>query len=329
MGPLDRRERGPVSCSVVVATYNRRATLPGVIAPLLADPGTDELVVVVDGCRDGSMELLREQAAHEPRLVPVWIENCGTTAAQAAGARAASNDVLVLIDDDEIVEPGSIARLAAHHADHDELVVAGYVAMRFPERRRRGDFARYIYAKAYEADVSRWESDPDTVLRNLWGGFLSVRRTHFLRAVENGPPPIVGYHNDLDLGARLLELGLRGRFDRSARALHLYERDGEAALRDARSSGRNRVLVHRAHPDVLPPLTPALLQARASGPAKRVQDLLVDHASVRRLARVALEVSGWVHWWRAETGVAGLLWAAEQRRSVLRAFAHDGEATPL
>src|SRR3954452_25350351 len=74
-----------VKASVVMATYNRRALLPCVLDPLLADPAAAEVVVVVDGCDDGSIEYLRERAAAEPRLKPQLIENSGAVRAQQFG----------------------------------------------------------------------------------------------------------------------------------------------------------------------------------------------------------------------------------------------------
>ena len=54
--------------SVVIPTYNDVSVLPDTLAPLLADEATAEVVVVVDGSRDGSYELLQGIADGERRL---------------------------------------------------------------------------------------------------------------------------------------------------------------------------------------------------------------------------------------------------------------------
>ena len=51
--------------SVVIPTHGRRALLEDVLAPVLADPATAEVVVVVDGCDDGSIELVEELRRHD------------------------------------------------------------------------------------------------------------------------------------------------------------------------------------------------------------------------------------------------------------------------
>ncbi|MDQ4142512.1 MAG: glycosyltransferase, partial [Actinomycetota bacterium] len=100
-------ERLP-TVSVVVPTYNRRENLPRVLEPLLADPATTELVVVVDGSRDGSFELVEERAATEPRLKPVFIENQGVARAHQTGVERASGEVVLLLADDVIAAPGLV-----------------------------------------------------------------------------------------------------------------------------------------------------------------------------------------------------------------------------
>src|SRR3954454_20725698 len=82
-----------VKASVVMATYNRRALLPRVLDPLLADPAAFEVVVVVDGCDDAWIEYLRERAAAEPRLKPHLIPNAGAVRAQQHGVEVARGDV--------------------------------------------------------------------------------------------------------------------------------------------------------------------------------------------------------------------------------------------
>ena len=306
-----------VRVSVLLATYNRRALLPEVLAPLLADPATDEIVVVVDGSQDGSLELLTEMAERDARLRPHFIENSGAARALLSGARVARGEILVILDDDEIVSPGAVSGHAAHHAADEDLVVVGYVTMAMPPRRRPGDFSRYVYAEQYERDCRTYERDPGSILLNLWGGFISMRRDRYVQAVTGGPALIEGYHYDLDFGARCMELGLSARFDRSLRALHLYERDRDAYLRDARGSGRNRILVHRAHPQVLPAIDPTFVD-RGLPPLGRIAlRVALRVPLVLLMIGAATTVAGRLRLWHLEENGAALMWAVEQKRGAL------------
>ena len=119
--------------SVVMATYNRRQLLPRVLAPLLDDPATFELVIVVDGCEDGSIEYLEALAAEDPRVRPIFVPNGGRVAAQETGVEAARGDVVVLVmDDDVLAAPGLVSGHARHHERERDLVVVGYMPTERP-----------------------------------------------------------------------------------------------------------------------------------------------------------------------------------------------------
>jgi glycosyltransferase involved in cell wall biosynthesis len=313
--------QGAVRGSVLLATYNRRRLLPRVLEPILADPGAEEVVVVVDGCDDGSLELLQEMAQRDPRLRPHYVTNGGAARALLAGARLARGEVLVILDDDEILEPGAVTGHLHHHEPADDLIVVGFVAMSLPPHRHPGDFSRYLYAKQYARDCEAWESDPTGILLNLWGGFISMGRENFIRAMETAHEFVDGYHYDLDFGARCMELGLQARFDPSLRALHLYERDGAAHLRDARSSGRNRILIHRAHPNVLAPLDAGFVEQGLPPVGRAALKLVMRYPFLFAWLRTATDVVGRLHLWPLESAGAALMFAVEQTRGAREAAA--------
>jgi glycosyltransferase involved in cell wall biosynthesis len=309
-----------LTISVLLATYRRRALLPRVLAPLLADPAASEVVVVVDGCRDGSLEYLQQIALAHPQLKPVFVANGGASRALLTGARVATGDVLVILDDDEILELDSLAGHLRHHAEQDETVVVGHVEMDMPGVRRRGDFSRHTYSRAYDADCARWSADPSTILRNLWGGYMSVRRRDYLRVMEGPWQFIDGYHFDLDFGARCVAVGYHGRFDPSLRVLHLYERDRLGFMRDAYSSGQNRIRVHSAHASVLGSLDPSFVDHGMSGWAVAIVNLALRHWLIYHLVTLGLTIAGLLGLWDLETRASFLLWAIEQKRGAMDAM---------
>jgi glycosyltransferase involved in cell wall biosynthesis len=309
-----------LAISVLLATYQRRLLLPRVLAPLLADPAAGEVVVVVDGCRDGSLEYLQQIALAHPQLKPLFVENGGASRALLAGAQVATGDVLVILDDDEIAELDSLARHLHHHAEQAETVVVGYVEMDMPRVRRRGDFSRYKYSRAYDADCAQWSADPSVILRGLWGGYMSIRRRDYLRVMEGREQFIDGYHFDLDFGARCLALGYQARFDPSLRVLHLYERDRSGFIRDAYSSGQNRIRVHSAHASVLGSLDPSFVDRGLPAWAAAIVNLALEHRLIYKLVSLGLTIAGLLGLWDLETDASGLLWAIEQKRGALDAM---------
>lgn len=236
------------SVTVVVPTYNRVHMLERVLRPLLADPAAAEVLVVVDGGSDGSLELVEGLAEEHPRLRGLRIANSGDMGARDAGARAARHDVVLFIDDDVVADPGLVTGHARRHAEGAADVVVGYMPVRLGPRRRQ-DFALRLYARAYEGRCAIYESDGDSPLRDLWGGNFSMRREDCLRVGMANPRFTEHYHADRDFGLRCVAAGLRGVFDRSLSATHLHQRELDGFLRDYRSQGAARIVTRELHPD--------------------------------------------------------------------------------
>jgi glycosyltransferase involved in cell wall biosynthesis len=235
--------------SVVIPTYNRRAQLRTVLAPLLADPAATEIVVVVDGSRDGSLEELQALAATDPRLIAVFQENAGEGAARQAGVERATGDVVLLLDDDVEAQPGLVAGHARHHAQREDLVVLGYMPPVPPQDGDPDAFSIQLYAEAYEGRCASYEEDPGLILRHLWAGNVSLRRATVLEVGIGSDVYDERYHPDREFGLRLLGHGLTGAFDRELRARHHYHRPLQSFIKDARSQGAGWTLVHQLHGD--------------------------------------------------------------------------------
>jgi GT2 family glycosyltransferase len=313
--------------SVVIPTRGRRDRLRRVLPPLLADRATAEVVVVVDGEADDSFQVLQDLARRFGRLRPFQIERAGTAHARLAGVRQAYHDVVLLLDDDVLAAPGLVSGHAARHAGRFDLVVAGYMPVALPPRRAPGDFARHVYAREYERHCARWEADPDSVLSSLWAGNVSLRRASWLQAMGDGSELVDGYHEDLDFGLRCAAAGLRGVFDRSLRARHLYQRDPGAFGRDARSSGASLVAVHRRHGDVLEPLAPDFFAQALPWPARPLVRAAERRPGLERLARTATWLAGRLRRFRLESAGGHVLWSIGQARGAEEARAAKAAAS--
>ena len=115
------------SISVVAPIYNEVENLPllheAVRAALDALGREYELVLVDDGSRDGSAELLAEMAAGDPRVKVIQFRrNYGQTAAMQAGMQAARGDIVVTIDADLQNDPADIPMMVAKLEEGYDLV---------------------------------------------------------------------------------------------------------------------------------------------------------------------------------------------------------------
>jgi glycosyltransferase involved in cell wall biosynthesis len=310
------------SVSVVIPTYERRERLPELLDAVLAEPAA-EIIVVVSACRDGSLELLEERARGEPRLRPMFVAEPGQTVALQVGVEASASDVVLMLDDDVLPQPGLVEGHARHHAAGEGLVVLGYMPVARPSRRRRGEFPLHLYSYDYERTCEGYEREPGSILESLWAGNVSMRRADCLRVgLRPGPgiPAGYGYHEDRDLGLRCRAAGLRGVFDRRLCARHLYEKTPAAFRRAARNSGVTRAAVHRSHADAVGPLPDDFFVRAAPMPGR----LLVRLARRRRarwpvlvLLGTIAAVAGTLRLFRVETHAGFLIGLVEQQRGAL------------
>jgi glycosyltransferase involved in cell wall biosynthesis len=244
-----------MGASVVIPTHDRRRGIEQTVRAALADEATREVIVVVDGCRDGTYECLVGLARHDSRVRPLWQDNSGASSARQKGVEHARNPVVVLLDDDVVAEPGLITGHVGHHARAPRRVVLGYMPVMgrstWPE-----NVTSALYSMSYEEQCRRYERDPAHVLIALWAGNMSLRRADALEVgLDNGALPL-GYLADRELGLRLMKAGFTGVFDRSLRGWHHYSRSLEGRRRDAVTTARDRWKLHDIHGDVLGPVPP-------------------------------------------------------------------------
>jgi undecaprenyl-phosphate 4-deoxy-4-formamido-L-arabinose transferase len=112
------RMESKLSLSVVVPVYNSEALLRPLVArlePVLRDiAGEFELVLVNDGSRDRSWNVVRELCAEHPWIRAIdMMRNYGQHNAILCGIRAARHSIIVTMDDDLQHPPEEIPKLLA------------------------------------------------------------------------------------------------------------------------------------------------------------------------------------------------------------------------
>jgi GT2 family glycosyltransferase len=235
-----------------VPTYNGRDSLPktlGALGRQTFPAERYEVVVVVDGSEDGTLELL---AALEPsfELRTVWQENRGRAAAINAGLAAAHGEVVVLLDDD--LEPARtfLAEHARAHGDGRPRGVVGVVRFRLDGS--TPPFARY-WGWRFEHFLARIGAlGPELPWSSTYTGAFSARLEDLV-AVGGFDESFDGYGlEDYELALRLSRAGVELRLCPDAVALHGYAKSFPQAAWDARERGGSAVTFKRLHPDVDP-----------------------------------------------------------------------------
>ena len=113
---------GPMKISVVMAAFNAEKYLREAMDSILAQTYGDlELIVLDDKSTDGSLQILKEYAAADPRVVVLENEqNMGLTKSLNKGLAVAKGEYIARMDADDISVPDRFAKQVAFLDSHPD-----------------------------------------------------------------------------------------------------------------------------------------------------------------------------------------------------------------
>ncbi|QAY72218.1 glycosyltransferase [Agromyces protaetiae] len=297
--------------TVVIPSYRRLERLPPLIRTY-REQGADEIVVVLDGPHPGWAEALDGLADRAPVVVRELPVNRGLALARIAGLERATSDVVILADDDVAPKPGLVDHHRTFHAANPDHALLGYMPVRLPARRSRDQAATFLYARDYANQVEAWRTGSSAdLLQSFWGGNASVPRERYLAAESFKPSVRLDYNEDLDLGLRLLAIGVHAAFDERAAAEHLHSRSLKAFLAECVVRGES---VHEF--ELRWPVLPRQLAELVLIPddhhpfvaaAQRRIAARDTPALLERTLVAGYHATGAVHAWRAQEAITRLL----------------------
>jgi GT2 family glycosyltransferase len=264
------------SVSVLFLTRGRPDLIDRAVSAVLEDSATTEVVVVVDDDPVTHRALVRRAEA-DPRIRVTTTPPPGednlfrVQRGRDHGARLASSEVILALDDDVVARPGLVSGHARRHATGEEgLVLVGYMPVASRRRWPWSHAAVEMYSDSYEDHCRRYDEAPEEILRVLWGGNVSLRRSRWLEAIEGGR--VHCYLEDQEFGLLLLRRGSRGEFDRDLLGDHWYERDLRSFVKRAEVTTGAHDVLRSAYPDLVDPEEPL--------DRRRSLDVLIRIASI-------------------------------------------------
>ena len=236
--------------SVVIPTYNRAGRLRACLDSLAnqtAAPSSFEVVVVVDGSTDGTVDLLTQLKPPFP-LRFICQENAGQNAARNRGVSEAMSPLCLFLDDDIVADRRLVEEHLQAHGDDQDVVGIGQLTLRIP-----GEvdwFVRHYadgWANHYD-QLNRGARAPSWT--DCFGGNLSAPRRELLEL--GGFAPDLRKGHDVELGFRLVQKGLRLVYLPGALG-HQDERKGfSEVIRDSEEDGVAAAAIYQRHPSALP-----------------------------------------------------------------------------
>jgi GT2 family glycosyltransferase len=129
-------DRAPMpDCSVIICTRDRADVIAACVEQVVGQ-GVAEVVVVDNGSSDATPDVLADLAARHPGTVRIVDEpRAGLSIARNTGARAASRELLIYLDDDARVAPGWAAALARELARDGVAIAGGPITGLWPPER--------------------------------------------------------------------------------------------------------------------------------------------------------------------------------------------------
>ncbi|MFZ5992455.1 MAG: glycosyltransferase family 2 protein [Deinococcota bacterium] len=218
--------------SVIVPTHNRRSLLERKLQALEGQPGEFEVIVVADGCTDGTVEWLERYPAGFP-LRLLEIEGKGAAYARNRGAEVARGEILLFSDDDVVPGPGWIAAHQRAHAAPKTVAVG-----------------RLLLPPGLKGSGAAELPGPTLFWWNATGNNTSLPKSLFEEVGGYDSAHFAGYGGeDPDLAYRLRKAGARFVFLREAEAIHEAWDYQSSAMGRARKAGAAHMRLYRKYKD--------------------------------------------------------------------------------
>lgn len=236
--------------SIIIPTYNRRSVLIQTLPTVFGQdfpPDDFEVIVVVDGSSDGTVEMLR---TYTPRCAFRVLEqaNRGPAVARNAGLAVARGQLILILDDDIRCEQNLIKQHVLSHDNSERLVIHGPILVAAESNRTLATFAACAAANSLHcllAPTAQLElpQHADLICNS------SIPRKMLIAA--GGFDELMPFQrDDCEIGLRLWKMGAQFRYQAKAIAYEIFVKSSrDFAMHDAAQCGKGEVQLCRKHPE--------------------------------------------------------------------------------
>jgi len=239
--------------SIIIPTFDRckllQRTLPTILAQKLKG-GEFEILVVSDGCTDGTFSWLKE--LNEASFLRVFEQpNRGPGAARNYAAHEATGDVLLFLDDDLVCLPNLAQQHLTAHQKFPHSVVSGLVRL---ADEGTGNVVHWHFEDIHRKYLLRMvgKTTPQWPYDAVFYANSSVPRADFLAC--GGYDEGFGLAlEDVELGVRFWKAGLHFHLLQDAVTEHIHVKSANAIARiDGEAYGRSEYRLVNKHKGLRP-----------------------------------------------------------------------------
>lgn len=232
----------PLILSVVLPTYLRAEVLRKTLRHLVdqtLDARSYEVIVVDDGSTDHTGEVVRQAVSQATcRIAYLRHENRGPGYTQNRGILQASAPLILLLADDVFLTRGALEAHIAAHARHNDrrAAVLGNVL-------QSQELQQTVFQRKWDPfELRKLQQDQELPYWMFWACNVSLRRDFMLehgmfREARGSAGPAA--HEDVEVGHRLSQQGLRIFHEKAALGYHYHPESLEAAIARSYQRGLN------------------------------------------------------------------------------------------
>jgi len=116
-----------VKVSILIDNYNYAKFLPECIGSILNQTYQNfEIIIVDDGSKDNSREIIEEYAKKDKRIKPIFKENGGQASAFNEGFKHCSGEIICFLDSDDKFKPNKLEKVVEVFKKGYEYIVNDY-----------------------------------------------------------------------------------------------------------------------------------------------------------------------------------------------------------
>lgn len=237
-----------MSETVLVVTWRARDLLAETLESLRRQTRAHRVLVVDNASSDGTAEMLAERF---PEVAVLRTDqNLGFAGGVDAGLALVDTELVALLNDDAVAEPGWLAALTAAAGEHPEAaaITSRLLLTDDGTGARLNNAGVVLLPDGYGADRGLGEPatahpEPGEVFG--FSGGAALLRVAAVRAVGGFPAPYFLYYEDTDTSWRLRQAGWTVRYEPAAVVHHRHSASSDQnSASFAYWNERNRLLMH-------------------------------------------------------------------------------------